>query len=462
MKKFLSSDSLHIIIVFLFSVFFIFYKLGSTHLIEFDEGIYALVAKNILKEGDWFTLHWRLSSAWFDKGPLYLWLTAILLKLFGQSALVVRLTSSLFGLIGIISVYLIGKKIYNARIGFMSALILASNAGYLAYARLGMLDVPNAALNSLSLYLLLEGLERPFFWYPAAVILALGFLNRQLLALLGLSAFGLFWLANKKRSGINWRELVGPFLVFLAIVLPWHLIESLKFGKDFWEVYFFHQTVSRFAQTIEGKSAPLFWYVTVARVHLRIWILVLIPALFLFVYKAVFKAEQPARLVIIWSGLTFLAFTLAQSKLIWYIMPLYPPLSLIIGGFISEIFEKFKIGKLAPWVILLAAGIFNFINWPRIQPRDFNYDQAKVIEYKNSIDPKAGLLSVGYGYSVSQFYSNGEVTPIPKEEMKGFFDALNYKYAIITLGDLNSLPDKDRYQIVYTTGDGALISKTVK
>lgn len=458
MKKLISQDGIYLIGISLFSIFIIFFRLGNNHLIEFDEGIYALVAKNILRTGDWFTLHWNLSSPWFDKGPFYLWLTAIAIKIFGLTAFSVRLTSAVFGVVGVIAVYLIGRRLYNSRVGLFSATILSSTVGYLGYARLGMLDVPNAALNTLSLYFLIESLERSLFLYPAAVALALAFLNRQFLGFLGLITFVLFCFMTRNRGVVTWKKMVGPLLVFLLIVAPWHLVESWKFGRDFWEVYFFHQTVSRFSQTIEGKYAPFLWYFTVVRVHLRIWFPVFLSATLFAIYK-VLKKETHTALFLVWVVLTFTAFTLAQSKLIWYIMPLYPPISIITGRFLYALGERIKLRNFFLVVIITTAVFYNFKSWPKIQSRDFTYDQSKLIEYKNRTDPKAPLLAVGYSYSVSQFYSQGDVTPIPKEEMKGFMDSLGYKYAIITLGDLDSLADKDLYRINYSVGDGVLISR---
>ena len=122
------------------------------------------------------------------------------------------------------------------------------------------------------------------------------------------------------------------------------------------------------------------------------------------------------------------------------------PLSIIVAWFIYVLFKRVKLTVVAPVIVLLVAGVYNLMTWDRIAPRDFTADQAKLIEYKNRLDPQADLLAVGYSYSVSSFYSVSKVTPIPKEEMRGFFDSLGYKYAIITLGDLRSLKDKENYQ----------------
>src|SRR3989339_816164 len=106
MKKRIKLEYIFLFLSIIFSVVFTFYKLGDTHLIEFDEGIYGLVAKNILKSGDWVTLQWRLGSPWFDKGPLYLWLTAASIKVFGLTSFAVRFWSAIFGMFGCLSVYL--------------------------------------------------------------------------------------------------------------------------------------------------------------------------------------------------------------------------------------------------------------------------------------------------------------------------------------------------------------------
>jgi 4-amino-4-deoxy-L-arabinose transferase-like glycosyltransferase len=321
-----------------------------------------------------------------------------------------------------------------------------------------MLDVPNAALNSLSLYFLLISLENPINLLPAAFILSIGFLNRQFLAFIGLFVFIIYLILEKNLKPYRFRDLLLPTLLFFVITLPWHVVETIKYGRDFWEVYILHQTFSRFSQTIEGKYAPLFWYVTVARTHFRIWFVALLPSIAYFVHR-VAKRNGKEALIFIWALITFTAFTLAKSKLIWYIMPLYPPLSIMVAVFIYNVAQRFKVSFIAPAAVLIVAATYNYSIWNKIQPRDFTGDQAKLIEYKNRVDPNMDLLSVGYSYSVSSFYSLSKVAPVPKEEMRGFFDALGYKYAIITLGDLNSLTNKGDYRIIYSVGDGALISK---
>ncbi|MCL5004189.1 MAG: glycosyltransferase family 39 protein [Patescibacteria group bacterium] len=440
-----------------FALFFMFYRLGVNHLIEFDEGIYGLVAKNILKSGDWVTLQWNYGHPWFDKGPLYLWLTALSLKVFGLNAFAVRFWSALLGFVGCLSLFWLGSILYNRRVGFLAAVVLASTTGYLYYARLGMLDVPNAAFNVLALVFLVKSQKNQKYLLLAAVVLALAFLNRGFLGFLSPTAFFVY-LLWKRLFNYSPKIIFFAAVVFLLILLPWHLLETLKYGGTFWQVYLGHQMFLRFAKAIEGKNAPLFWYITVAKTHLRLWFIVLLPALPYIVYRIYKKVSNCDLLVFLWALVTFVVFTAAKSKLIWYIMPLYPPLALLIAVFIDDLTARLNWQKLLPGLVLIIAVIYNFQMWSRIETRDFTADQFNLIQYKNKIAPSSPFLAVGYSYSVSQFYSGAEVVPIPKEELKGFFDSLGYRFAIISLGDLKSLPDSNKYKILYSTGDGALIS----
>lgn len=439
------------------AAFVLFYKLGANHLIEYDEGIYALVANNILKTGDLVTLHWQLNLPWFDKGPLYLWLTALTIELAGPTAGSVRFWSAFLGLASIISVFLIGRRLFNWQTGFLAAVILSSTVGYLYYARLGMLDVPNAAFNSLSLLFLIESTENPRKLRLAAIFLALGFLNRGLLTFFGLAAFLPYLAVSQNWKIYSRAEVAKSGLIMALILLPWHLLESLRFGGNFWQVYLGHQMLLRFAQTIEGKNAPFWWYVEVVRTHFRIWFLVLLPAL-LFSFFELWRKKKEDLLILSWALTTFLVLTVAASKLIWYILPIYPSLALLCGRFLAVVGEKLKARKAVLILVFIIAIFYDFKSWGRIQTVDFTQDLFSLVAYKNKIDPGAPLLDVSYGPSVTAFYSLGPVSQIPAPELRGLLDGRRYNYAVISRGDFEKLQNPPPLKIVYGSGDGLLLS----
>jgi 4-amino-4-deoxy-L-arabinose transferase-like glycosyltransferase len=58
------------------------------------------------------------------------------IKAFGLTSFAVRFWSAAFGVIGCVSVFLIGRKLFNYKVGFLASIILSSTLGYLNYARL--------------------------------------------------------------------------------------------------------------------------------------------------------------------------------------------------------------------------------------------------------------------------------------------------------------------------------------
>lgn len=428
LKNLVTKSNIFLLILIIFSLFFFFFQLGENKLIEYDEGIYGVVSQNVLKTGDLVTLTWKDGNAWFDKGPLYFWLSAVAIKFFGQTAFAVRFFSALFGLLSIILAYLIGKKLFSERVGSISGFILASSTGYIYYSRLGMLDVPTAFFICLSLYFLIlgrealanENIESCLRNYSlAAVALSGAFLLRGFIGLTGLISFALFILIFDGWRGVikNLRQAILPLLLFAVLTAPWHILMYLRYGNDFITTYFSHQMFSRFADTIEGKSAPRFWYLTVIRTQFRIWFIPLIPAFFLGLYgtfkKFVIKKKNEVGglgLILIWTVTTFAIFTAANSKLIWYILPIYPALSILTGWSIDKALS-FAIKRVPlpevslTFVIIVLSLFYNFRMWGKIKSEDFNKEAVAMIEAKNRISSTESLCCSDVGWSVCQFYA---------------------------------------------------------
>ena len=76
--------------------FIIFFQLGSIPLLDPDEPVYAETAKEMLAFGDFISPR-IYGEFWYDKPPLYYWLTAASFKLFGVSEFAARLPAAFCG-----------------------------------------------------------------------------------------------------------------------------------------------------------------------------------------------------------------------------------------------------------------------------------------------------------------------------------------------------------------------------
>src|SRR5436190_2104554 len=116
------------------------WNLGAHPLKNWDESIYAQVSKEMVRTGDWLTPHWN-AQPWFEKPPLYLWLTAAAFKVFGITEFAARLASALSGAGLVAIVYLLGRRLYDTAVGVLAALITLTAFQIVQASRLVIMDV---------------------------------------------------------------------------------------------------------------------------------------------------------------------------------------------------------------------------------------------------------------------------------------------------------------------------------
>jgi len=118
---------------------FIFLGLGSVSLLDPDEGMYGSIALEMVRSGDWVTPHFN-GIRYIEKPPLYFWLTAATIFLFGQSEWVIRLWSAVPALGAAILTWRMGALLHGSLAGTLSAVVLVSNVGMFRYARVAATD----------------------------------------------------------------------------------------------------------------------------------------------------------------------------------------------------------------------------------------------------------------------------------------------------------------------------------
>src|SRR3990172_12618794 len=146
-----SSKWRELFLILLLSFPFIFWGVGSISLLDPDEGMYGAIAREMAEKGDWITPHFN-GIRYLEKPPLYFWLTAITIFLFGPSEWAARLWSALPTLGTAILIWSIGRALYNSRAGLLSAIILVTSVGVFRYTRVAATDSLLVFSLTLSLY----------------------------------------------------------------------------------------------------------------------------------------------------------------------------------------------------------------------------------------------------------------------------------------------------------------------
>src|SRR5580765_443005 len=211
-----------------FCAFLFFYGIGQFGLIGADEPRYAQVAREMLERHDWVTPVLG-GQPWLEKPPLYYWQAMLAYSLFGVSDVAARIPSALDATLLVIGVYLFFRK-FRSGVEADAALITASCAGVIGYARAASMDMALAAtfsIGMLSWWAWREG-SKKIFLALFYICMALGMLAKGPVApFLAAAVIILFALATREfRIAIRTGWLPGTFL-FCAIALPWYFLAQM-------------------------------------------------------------------------------------------------------------------------------------------------------------------------------------------------------------------------------------------
>lgn len=334
-KYFLKKDKLLLITLLVMSCFMFFYKIGAPSLFETDEVIYSQVAREIVRSGDWITLH-LFSKNWFIHPPFYMWLTAASSYLFGVNEFNTRLWNALFAVGLVFATYLLGKKMFRDGVGFLAGFILATSLQYIIQARIAIFDIPLVFFMMLSVlfffYWLEDKLPRYYYLFFLSMGLAVfmkgpvGIVLPLLVIIPYLAATG-----NLKVL-LNFRLVPGLIIAYLAGG-TWYTAEAMIHGSKFINDVFGFYVIGRYLTSIEQHYGPWYFYIPVIIVGFIPWISFL-P--FSISYQWNKRGDGDNLFTIFWLGVVFLFFTIAGTKLPGYIMSFYPLAAISVSKMLSD------------------------------------------------------------------------------------------------------------------------------
>jgi len=340
-KNFLLNNYQLIIIIFLASIILLF-KLGRASLVDWDEAIYAQISREILEKGNWIILHWG-GELWFQKPPLYMWITAIFFKLFGINEFWARATSAFSGIGLAVVTYLIGKNIYSKLVGFISSLILLSTYHFVFASRFGTTDIMLTFFIYLAFYFYLKiNKVNSRFWYGVWASCGLALMIKGMAGLIApIVIIAMMFLDKKFISYLKSKNFWLGILLASLIVLPWHLIVFYQYGRSFIDQYLSYHVLARATHPIEGHIGDRYFYIDTIKKLFFPWFYLVPFALAYCLKENIIKKSRSLILGVV-ILLVFGLFTIVKTKLDWYIIPIYPALAILISQMISIAFKNYK------------------------------------------------------------------------------------------------------------------------
>ena len=286
-------------------LFTLFYQLGGRALNEPDEGRYAEVGREMMASGDWLTP--RLNGIpHLSKPPLTYWCIAASLRLFGVNEFAARLPIALAALGTLLALYWMVREARDETTALWAVVMLVSSALFFLVARLVTADMLLTCWVTWSVW----AIWRRSNWL--FVFLALGVLTKGPVAV----ALPLFAMIGLRPHWRDFRWGRG-LLVFFGIAAPWFVALAIQ-NPDLWRYFLLREVVQRVASDEHGRSKEWWFFFPVLLGGFLPWT-------FLVFHRR--PLDSATRMFAAWVVLGLLLFSLSQSKLPTYVLPLMPPMA---------------------------------------------------------------------------------------------------------------------------------------
>ncbi len=220
-----------ILLVGIISLFFIFglWNAGNQDLVG-DESSYSFRSVGYLdylgtsaqtQPVDWYNgqpLPWWTHLSFHDHPPLVFLIQHLFFSIFGDSIFVARLPSIFAGVVSILLLYLIIKKLFRSNaLAFGAAFLFAVDGAMVWISRTALMEPIFLCLTLLNIFFFLQFLEQKKYFWLFGITLGLVLLTKYIGIFL-LPLYAIYLLFSRKREVFkSWQTYAVLFLVIIVL-----------------------------------------------------------------------------------------------------------------------------------------------------------------------------------------------------------------------------------------------------
>lgn len=331
-----------------------------------DEGRYGEIGRWMLVSGDWLTP--RLNGIpFFHKPPYLYWLEAISLATFGVHELAFRLVPALHAGLMLSALYLAASRISTEVIARRATLMLGSSLSFLVGGQYVNHDMLVAAWIGVAIWCFAFSFmagDKPHLGLARLgfAACALGMLSKGLIGIALPGMVILVWLIwtrqFKKILHLPW---FSGLALFSAIALPW-FVRAQQTYPEFFNYMFVGQQFNRYTAAVYNNPQPWWFYLLALVLLLFPWVLFAVGQVRRVTATTLTghlgMAAPWWQLCWVWLLVILLFFSVPNSKLIGYILPVIPPLTLLASlGWQRVMAHRASAGKVFVAICLVNAAL---------------------------------------------------------------------------------------------------------
>ncbi len=310
--------------------------LGAVHLFDWDEINFAECAREMLVTQDYFSVKIDYQPFW-EKPPVFIWMQALSMKIFGINEFAARFPNAVCGVITLLVLFNIGRKLYDIRFGLLWVMVYAGSFLPHFYFKSGIIDpwfnlFIFCGLYYFILFINYNTRQKHTRLYPylfkSAVFIGLATLTKGPVAALVIGlCFIVFWVVRRFSPVARISQLLLYGISILVVGCLWFLMLYLTGNTAIISEFFTYQ-VRLFNTQDAGHGGPFFYH----------WVVLLVgcfpmSVLAINAFKRNAHDTPYQRFFKVWMIILFLVvlilFSIVKTKIVHYSSLCYFPLSFL-------------------------------------------------------------------------------------------------------------------------------------
>jgi 4-amino-4-deoxy-L-arabinose transferase-like glycosyltransferase len=329
----------------------IFYGLSNFPILSWDEARHGVSAYEMLKRGNFFINTYRNHiDYWNLKPPLSFWTTILGYKIAGFNALGLRLFSAVSSFLTILMVAIFVLKKHGMIASLISTLSLATSTQFLVNhsSRTGDADALYVFLFTAAMLAMLQVKNNGRWLYIMGIAFSFAFLTKSWHAGNILIIFCFFLLLTGMYKQLSLYSWLCLGLSISLPILLWVFFRYQYDGISFFKNMISYDLLKRSSTSLEGHIGTNTFYFNVLWRFSKFWIIFLMGITPIFLYQTLSIHFSKRKNwfyitgILLWLSIPLILYSIAETKIRWYILPIYPVLSIIIGAMTGSILRASK------------------------------------------------------------------------------------------------------------------------
>ena len=377
-------SNLYLTIIILSGIFFFIPFLGRVHLFDWDEINFAESAREMIVTGNYHRVQINFQPFW-EKPPFFFWLQVGAMKLFGVNEFAARFPNAVFGVITLVTFFLIGKKYKSPRFGFIWAISYLGTFLPHLYFKSGIIDPIFNYFIFLGIYFMYKDISGEIFKnkyvYPslAGFFIGLATLTKGPVGLLiFLLTFLVYFIYSRFKNFPGIKKILLFIFFFTIICLLWFGQEIIDNGFWFLKEFLAYQA-DLFLHPVASHGEP--WYYHFVVVFIGCFPISIIGLPILFGKNSGWLRNQPRqsavgavptvhnqiqvdflRLMKILFWTVMILFSITTTKIVHYSSLTYMPLAFMATCYLDWLLVNQQKMKISLLILIAFMGfIFSFL-----------------------------------------------------------------------------------------------------